>query len=120
MKAATQVRHTCKQPESRKAAEGFGAYKNGRRIKATKGNDQDVSPSSSPQQKMPTRAATMKKSNSEKYSNKADMLCSSSFSSGCNNTTGAGLFHGRVEAGRWQKEDAGTSEGFFPHMSAKP
>lgn len=91
MKAATQARHTCKQPESRKAAEGFAAYKNCCPIKATKGNDQVVSPSSSPQQKIPTSAATMKKSNSEKYSNKADMLCSSSFSSGCNNTTGGGI-----------------------------
>jgi hypothetical protein len=38
-----------------------------------------VSPSSSPQQNMPMSAATMKKSNSEKYSKIADMACSSYF-----------------------------------------
>jgi hypothetical protein len=43
---------------------------------------QFVSWSSIPQQNMPTSAATMKKSNSVKYSRMADMACSSSFSSG--------------------------------------
>jgi hypothetical protein len=38
---------------------------------------QVVSPSSSPQQNMPISAATMKKSNSVKYSKIADMACSS-------------------------------------------
>lgn len=40
---------------------------------------QVVSPSSSPQQNMPTSAAMMKKSNSVKYSKIADMACSSYF-----------------------------------------
>ncbi|AVC49572.1 hypothetical protein RLV_4421 [Rhizobium leguminosarum bv. viciae] len=40
---------------------------------------QVVSPSSSPQQNMPISAATMKKSNSVKYSKIADMACSSYF-----------------------------------------
>lgn len=40
---------------------------------------QVVSPSSNPQQNMPTSAATMKKSNSVKYSKIADMACSSYF-----------------------------------------
>jgi hypothetical protein len=40
---------------------------------------QVVSPSNSPQQNMPMSAATMKKSNSVKYSKIADMACSSYF-----------------------------------------